>query len=254
MKIAVGISGGKDSTALLLWVLENIEGEIYPVFADTKWEHPLNYEYLNYLQDKLGIKIYKVTCERFDGMLDLIRKKKMFPSYHRRFCTHYLKIKPIIKFLRENDIDVYVLGVRLDESTYRTKKYANINPDKWYEASDIFPYCPKSLKTRIRLPLLKWSEGDVISYIKWKGIKINPLYEKYRRVGCYPCLISSRDMESVMREPLGLERVGKLLKLEEELNSEGFHTRIHPDVKKADEIRELYYAHKPAQNRLSLQG
>ena len=244
MKIAVGISGGKDSTALLLWVLENIEGDIYPVFADTKWEHPLNYLYLDYLQDKLGIKIYKVTCERFDGMLDLIKRKKIFPSYHRRFCTHYLKEKPVIKFLKENNIDVYMLGIRLDESLYRSKKYADFDPNKCYKASDAFKQYPKSLKTCIRLPLLRWSKDDVIKYIKSKGIKINPLYKKYGRVGCFPCLISFKDMVAVMDEPLGVRRIGELLKVEEELNSEGYYTRIYPDANKAEKIRELYYKAK----------
>lgn len=46
-------SGGKDSTAM--WLL-SLECEIEPiiVFCDTGHEHPLTYEYLDYLEGKLG--------------------------------------------------------------------------------------------------------------------------------------------------------------------------------------------------------
>ena len=51
----LSISGGKDSTAMWLYALETKpEGEILPVFADTGHEHPLTYEYVDYLERKLG--------------------------------------------------------------------------------------------------------------------------------------------------------------------------------------------------------
>jgi hypothetical protein len=52
--VVANISGGKDSTALSLWLHEcGIEHR--RVFADTGWEHPATYEYIrNVLEPKLG--------------------------------------------------------------------------------------------------------------------------------------------------------------------------------------------------------
>ena len=47
------LSGGKDSTALMLWMRENIgvSGVDWtPVTCDTGWEHPLTYAYLEMLR------------------------------------------------------------------------------------------------------------------------------------------------------------------------------------------------------------
>lgn len=42
----VSVSGGKDSTALGLWL--RAQGVRFtPVFCDTGWEHPATYEYIN---------------------------------------------------------------------------------------------------------------------------------------------------------------------------------------------------------------
>lgn len=49
----MSISGGKDSTAM--WLLAIEHGiEVIPVFADTGHEHQMIYEYVDYLESKLG--------------------------------------------------------------------------------------------------------------------------------------------------------------------------------------------------------
>lgn len=45
MKHIVCFSGGKDSTALVLWAKENLP-EFTTVFCDTGWEHPITYAYV----------------------------------------------------------------------------------------------------------------------------------------------------------------------------------------------------------------
>lgn len=42
MKHVVCFSGGKDSTALVLWAKENL-AEFITVFCDTGWEHKITY-------------------------------------------------------------------------------------------------------------------------------------------------------------------------------------------------------------------
>ena len=54
--LIVSMSGGKDSTATALRVIESGLSARY-VFADTGWEAPETYDYLDYLRAQLGIEI-----------------------------------------------------------------------------------------------------------------------------------------------------------------------------------------------------
>ena len=66
--LSVSLSGGKDSTATYLHLLESgtldaVEragGKVYRVFADTGWELPATYAYLDELQKRFG-KIHRVA-------------------------------------------------------------------------------------------------------------------------------------------------------------------------------------------------
>ena len=64
MKYLVSLSGGKDSTACLLWALDTLPKEdIIPYYIDTKWEHDAVYEYLDYLENNLDVKIIRLESE-----------------------------------------------------------------------------------------------------------------------------------------------------------------------------------------------
>ena len=62
------MSGGKDSTAMALLAREREVDNIRYVFADTGHEHAMTYEYLDYLEDALGIKIDRVMAS-FDKQI-----------------------------------------------------------------------------------------------------------------------------------------------------------------------------------------
>ena len=96
--ILVPMSGGKDSTASLVLALNsNPKSNIVPVFNDTGWEHPLTYEYLEYLEKRLKIKIHHTQGgKRRDGkkattLPELIKAQGRFPFGLGRFCTTHLK-------------------------------------------------------------------------------------------------------------------------------------------------------------------
>src|SRR5262245_8033771 len=90
-------SGGKDSTALLLWLRD--EGIPYrAVFCDTGWEHPLTYAYIAEINRRL-CDGQLVTLRAAQGMRELVTRKGV-PSATRRFCTEALKLAPIIGWLR----------------------------------------------------------------------------------------------------------------------------------------------------------
>lgn len=97
MKVIVTFSGGKDSLAALLWVREHITTNFTTVFCDTGWEHPLTYEYINRIADKLHLDLVTLKSHKYDGMVDLARQKKRWASTRARFCTVELKTKPTIR-------------------------------------------------------------------------------------------------------------------------------------------------------------
>jgi 3'-phosphoadenosine 5'-phosphosulfate sulfotransferase (PAPS reductase)/FAD synthetase len=96
----IGCSGGKDSTALLLWAIHEsgYPRETLDVsFCDTGNEAPATYEYLDYLEDALQIGITRIKPEL--DFFELSRKKKRFPSARARFCTEELKIVPTTDYI-----------------------------------------------------------------------------------------------------------------------------------------------------------
>ncbi|MBK8263561.1 MAG: phosphoadenosine phosphosulfate reductase family protein [Nannocystis sp.] len=187
--VVASVSGGKDSTALAL-LLREAEIPHVRVFADTGFEHPTTYEYLDLLRERLG----EITTVRNEllwqdalpgepGMLTLIRRKQMFPSRLRRFCTESLKLRPIKKFLEQVEEErgplVNAVGVRADESASR----ARMPEWEWWGELD----------AEIWRPLLAATYDDIVEIHRRHNMPPNPLYlEGARRVGCHPCIFSAK--------------------------------------------------------------
>lgn len=70
----ISLSGGKDSTALALLAIERNTPNLMSVFADTGNEHPITYEYIDYLEQALDLKIYRVKAD----FTQQIAKKREF--------------------------------------------------------------------------------------------------------------------------------------------------------------------------------
>jgi len=198
MKYLVSLSGGKDSTACLLLALDTFPKEdIIPYYIDTKWEHDAVYEYLDYLEEKLDIKIKRIESE---GMEALSKRKKMMPNRMMRFCTENLKVKPAIEFYKtfqDKGIDfINIVGIRRDESEARA------NTESFFIKDGIKTLCP----------IAYWGTQRVFDYHKENGIEVNPLYKKgFSRVGCYPC-IYARKHELMLMEDKYVQRLRKLEK------------------------------------------
>ena len=183
----VSFSGGKDSTAMLLRMLE----EGYPVdiilHCDTGLEFPEMYEHIDKVEKYIGRPITRLKSEK-DYMYWAteyprpVKSNKIsylkpgditigkgYPSPLARWCTQKLKvyvIRDYLKELRKNYDLVEYVGIAYDES-HRER-------DKIY-------------------PLIDWkmTEADCLEYCYSRGFDWGGLYEIWDRVSCWCCPLQS---------------------------------------------------------------
>lgn len=115
----LGISGGRDSAALAVYMRQHHPDlEIDYFFTDTGKELPEVYEFLGRLEGFLGKPILRLNPDRdFDFWLR--EYKNFLPSPQTRWCTRQLKIKPfeewVRPFVRAGDIVNSYVAIRADE-------------------------------------------------------------------------------------------------------------------------------------------
>ncbi len=167
----LGLSGGKDSTALAIYMRDRTPQMEY-VFCDTQKELPETYEYLDRLQAFLGKPIARLNPERgFDHWLDVYRG--YLPSSRMRWCTRMLKIKPFEAYVGDGPVRSYI-GIRADENRdgYISSK-PNISP--------VFPFKEDGIR-----------EEDVFRILEEAGMGLPKYYEWRTRSGCYFCFFQRR--------------------------------------------------------------
>ena len=210
MRTIVTFSGGKDSLAALLWVRNNFTKNFTTVFCDTGWESPITYDYINEIVDKLQLDFVVLKSKKFDGMIDLVKKKARFPSSQHRFCTSELKTIPMINYLLDvvKDDFIIIQGIRGLESESRSKMASQCNYFKYYiepykldktgkdkfhtyRRKEVLSFL-QSHATDVLRPCFDWTAQQVIDYILENGLEPNPLYKMgFKRVGCFPCIMSA---------------------------------------------------------------
>lgn len=244
----ISISGGKDSTAMLLLAIERGTPNILPVFADTGHEHPQTYEYIAYLEQALGIDIRRVKADftkDFERMrdyrannwpddikergmkalenttgipfLDLAILKGRFPSTKAKFCTGELKSLPIqqqveIPLLQAGHRVISWQGVRKEESPARKKLTHSSMLD---------------LGVIAYRPILDWKVKEVFAIHRKHRIDPNPLYSQgMSRVGCMPCINARKGemAEIASRFPEVIERIAEWERIVSESSKRGCAT------------------------------
>lgn len=115
----LGISGGKDSAALAIYMKQNypdLDIEYYT--SDTGKELDETYQLIDNLEIFLGKKIIRLTGANNSPELPFDHFIKMYggylPSSNARWCTKKLKLEPFEKFVGNDPVISYV-GIRGDE-------------------------------------------------------------------------------------------------------------------------------------------
>lgn len=216
----IGLSSGKDSTALMGWAINEShypQESVVFVFTDTENEYPEVYKQIKDLNDYAVDRGYAPVVylratgdwvEKFKGhalFLALAIWKGRFPSAKSRFCTEFLKIKPLEKYIAE-----------LRAKGHEIVSHSGVRASESFERSMMPEYGNDIFGCTVRRPLLKWTIQDVWeAHRKW-ALPINPLYRMgWKRVGCRLCIMSNKaDVRRALRkrpEIIGIYREWELI-------------------------------------------
>ncbi|MCY4446149.1 MAG: phosphoadenosine phosphosulfate reductase family protein [Rhodobacteraceae bacterium] len=194
----IPLSGGKDSTALAVYMIENHSNlPLEFIFTDTGAELPETYSYLNRFEAIFGVTINRYTAldmpninvrskggKRipFDVVLNEIFAG-FLPNPQARWCTRVLKIQPFEQFIGSDEAYSYI-GIRADENRkgYVGKgnpKDSGNKPVKISDKNNIIPVYP--------LKDIGYGLAEVKSLLEKSGLGLPPYYEWRSRSGCYFC-------------------------------------------------------------------
>lgn len=103
MKYVLSFGGGLNSSALLVWIIENKKPLDLVLFADTGGEFPHTYNavkfYKQYCADR-NIRFEIVKSSLSKSLYTYMWDKKIVPSKFRRDCTSKFKISPMRRYMR----------------------------------------------------------------------------------------------------------------------------------------------------------
>ena len=215
--IVASVSGGKDSTAMVLYLKEQeIErtNPVHYVWANTVWEAPELYDYIETtLKPLCGENFHEVRNPKYpNGMVDLVKHKGAFASRLMRFCTENLKTTPIKNFIKSLELPpdqlcINAVGIRAAESKARSQMME-------YEPGSILA---KNLVEYTWRPLIHYTVQDVVDLHSKAGVKPYSLYLQetgVKRIGCFPCVLSSKaEIKKIATEyPEIIDRIESLEK------------------------------------------
>ncbi|OZV72167.1 phosphoadenosine phosphosulfate reductase [Micromonospora echinospora] len=167
----LGISGGKDSSALAVYMRGKVPDMEY-FFCDTGAELPETYDYLNRLESALGKPIVRLNATRdFDHWMSIYQGT--LPSASMRWCTKNLKIKPLEDWLGTDEAVSYV-AIRADENRLG---YVSTKPN----IKAVFPFREDGV-----------DRDGVNTILEESGIGLPAYYEWRTRSGCYFCFFQRK--------------------------------------------------------------
>ena len=175
----LGISGGKDSAALAVYVRQHYPDlDVDYFFTDTGKELPEVYEFLGRLEGFLGKPIARLNPRRnFDFWL---REYNHFlPSVQTRWCTRQLKLAPFEAWIRP----MLAAGDKVTS-------YVAIRADEEYREG----YTSKHENLTVKLPFREGGidKRGVFDILDSSGVGIPQYYDWRSRSGCTFCFFQQK--------------------------------------------------------------
>ncbi len=178
-KHVLGLSGGKDSAALAVFMRDNYpELDIDYFFTDTGKELPEVYEYLSKLEGYLGKQVLRINPDR-DFDFWLMQNKHFLPSPKARWCTIQMKLRPFEQWIKP-----------FLEDGYKVYSYVAIRSDEEYREG----YQSRHENLVVKLPFK--DEGidkpSVTAILEHSGLGMPAYYDWRSRSGCTFCFFQRK--------------------------------------------------------------
>ena len=175
----LGISGGKDSAALAVYMSQKFPDlDLEYFFTDTGEELPEVYDYLTKLEGYLGKQITRLNPSRnFQHHLKIYGY--WLPSAQQRWCTDKLKIKPLEKWIKTD----------LDKGTKITSYVAIRYDEKFREGHQ-----STHENYTVKLPFMddKIDRKGVYDLLDNTGLGVPEYYQWRSRSGCTFCFFQRK--------------------------------------------------------------
>lgn len=185
----LGISGGKDSAALAVYMRDRVPDMQY-FFCDTGEELPETYEFLAMLETYLGKPIKRLSPERDfrhylrvyspEGAINPVTdvpEEPYLPSQRVRWCTATLKLKPFEKWVDEEFSGKQILS------------YVAIRAD---EDRDGYISHKTNIQAVYPFKEVGYGKEDVWRILEETGVGAPKYYEWRTRSGCYFCFFQRK--------------------------------------------------------------
>lgn len=175
----LGLSGGKDSAALAVWMRDrHPELDIDYFFTDTGEELPEVYEFLGRLEGYLGKTIARLNPRR-DFRFWLREYNHFLPNPQTRWCTRKLKLAPFEQWVKP--------WLAAGDKVF---SYVAIRADEEYREG----YAAKADNLFVRLPFREAGvdKAGVVDILESSGVGYPRYYEWRSRSGCTFCFFQQK--------------------------------------------------------------
>jgi len=194
--IAVSVSYGNDSIALVQWARETGQQDVWVVHSDTGWASPSWPQRVDKGEAFARSYGFKTVRTKSMGMAELVRMKEAWPGNGQQFCTAHLKGIPFLQWIDEVDPErkaVVVVGKRRAESKARADTPEFVYNSEYHGGRTIWH------------PLYLHSDEERNALLRRAGFE--PLPHRSRE--CSPCVNANRKTFLALT-PGEIERVSDL--------------------------------------------
>jgi 3'-phosphoadenosine 5'-phosphosulfate sulfotransferase (PAPS reductase)/FAD synthetase len=265
-KQVLSVPGGKDSTALYLYAIE--QGiDFIPVFADTGNEHEITYEYVSRLADMTGGPDIRWVKADFSARIS--QRRRFVAKDQRAGRRNGLKLRysnkkkrkilknltpsgnPFLDLclwkgrfpstrrrfcseeLKHNTIYDHIIEPLLDAghtiTSWQGVRSLESIQRSCLPISEPDPRVPEIKNFR---PIIGWTADDVFSMHKRHGVIPNPLYKLgCARVGCMPCIHANKaEIANIsIRFPEHIKKIERWEALVSTVSKRGISTMFSAD-------------------------
>ncbi len=156
--------------------------DIPVLFLETGYHFPETYAYRDQMTERLHLNLVNLASRQ-----TVAEQESQFGILNQTApdrCCGMRKVEPLFRGL--DDYGVWFTALRRDQSPTR----ANL------QTVDNFRLPSGKQLVKVS-PLADWTNADVWSYLKRRGIPVLPLYEQgYTSIGCAPCTTPPADPDN----------------------------------------------------------